>query len=70
MDGVLTSVSPASVVSLSQRPGFRRQWLSVYAALRDSRSQAKLMQAMAGRVDTAEQPILARDLTFGRVKMQ
>lgn len=65
MDAVLTSVSTVSFVSLSQSPVFRRQWSSIYAALHDSRlPQAKLMQEIAGRVDTTEQPILAGDRTF------
>lgn len=65
MDAGLTSISTVSFVSLSQSPVFRRQWLSIYAALHDSRlPQAKLMKAIAGRVDTTEQHILAGDRTF------
>lgn len=65
MDAVLTSASTVSFVSLSQSPVFRRQWPSVYAALHDSRMpSAQLMQELAERVDTVEQPILAGDRTF------
>ena len=65
MDAVLTSISTGSFVSLSQSPVFRRQWSSIYAALHDSRlPPAKLMQEIAGRVETTEQPILAGDRTF------
>ncbi|MGG6294653.1 NF041680 family putative transposase [Leptolyngbya sp. AN02str] len=65
MDAALTSISTVSFVGLCQSPVFRRQWSSVYAALHDSRlPQARLMQELARRVDTAEQPILAGDRTF------
>ncbi len=64
MDAVLVNASIVSFVSLSQSPGFRRQWPSIYAALHDSRlPQAKLLRGLVQRVETTEQPILAGDCT-------
>jgi hypothetical protein len=64
MDAVLLSPSIPSLVSLSQSPVFRRKWPSIYAALHDSRPpRAKLMKRMVSEIPTAEQPLLAGDVT-------
>nr|WP_217481676.1 hypothetical protein [Nostoc sp. TCL240-02] len=50
---------------MSQSPVFRRQWLSIYAALHDSRPpRRKLMKLMVKQVATEEQPFLAGDHSF------
>ena len=64
MDAVLVSPSVSSLVSLSLSPVFRRQWPSVYAALRDGRPpRSKLMKLYLEQIPTNTQPFLAGDHT-------
>lgn len=64
MDAVLVSPSVSSLVCLSQSPLFRRQWPSIYAALREGRvPRSKLMRLYVAQIPTEEQPFLAGDHT-------
>lgn len=64
MDAVLVSAYITSFVSLSQSPAFRRQWNSIYAAVKDSRPpRAKVRKLLVSQIPTHQQPILAGDST-------
>ncbi len=64
MDAVLVSACLVSFVSLSQSRVFRREWSSVYAALRDSGlPRAKVLKLLVKELPTAKQPVLAGDLS-------
>jgi DDE superfamily endonuclease len=64
MDAVLLTPKAASLVQLSLSPVFRRQWPSVYAALRQDRPERHtLMQLYLAQVPQTTQVILAGDHT-------
>jgi hypothetical protein len=64
MDAVLTTPEASSLVMLSLSPVFRRQWPSIYAALRDGRPQRhKLMRLYIEQMPKDERPLLAGDHT-------
>ena len=65
MDAVLTSPDVTSFVSLSQSPLFRRQWPSLYSALKTARlPRPKLMKPLVQEVACDPVPLLAGDATL------
>ncbi len=64
MDAVLTSPEVTSLVRFSQSPLFRRQWPSLYSALKTARiPRLKRMKQLLAEVPCDEQPLLAGDTT-------
>jgi hypothetical protein len=62
MDAVLTSRSVSSFVELSMSPVFRREWLSLYDALKDAcPPRQMLMHHYVEQMPQAELTILAGD---------
>jgi len=64
MDAVLTTAYISSFVMLSLSPLFRRQWPSLYEALKDGRPQRnKLMRLYIEQIPTDQRPVLVGDHT-------
>ncbi len=65
MDAALTTSEVTSLVRLSQNPLFRRQWPSLYSALKAARvSRTKLMKQLLAEVSCDDPPLLAGDATL------
>ncbi len=65
MDAALTTTEVTSLVRLSQSPLFRRQWPSLYSALKAARvSRTKLMKQLLAEVSCDDPPLLAGDATL------
>ena len=64
MDAVLTTPDLSSFVRVSQNPLFRRQWSSLYSALKRARlPRQKLMQQLLKQMPNDTPPLLAGDTT-------
>ncbi len=62
MDAALTTSEVTSLVRLSQSPLFRRQWASIYSALKAARlPRKKLMKQLLAEIPCERAPLLAGD---------
>ena len=65
MDAALTTSEVTSLVRLSQSPLFRRQWGSIYSALKAARlPRKKLMKQLLAEIPCERAPLLAGDASL------
>ncbi len=65
MDAALTTSEVTSLVRLSQSPLFRRQWASIYSALKAARLPRKrLMKQLLAEIPCERAPLLAGDASL------